>query len=405
MAIRFVCACGRRRLFPDTSLGQTATCRKCGASFAIAGEKVVAPRVSPIRRLLPLILVLAIPSVVGVVVYRSRQPRFTSAMEEYRDGSKALVDPKIDGPRIERLFASLAAASRDGNESSFGSCFHGRRMLAEIELRGGIDAVGMRRDELSLEDEVYATVRDWCDQLKNKDSAWQSVHRCSYRFLEGRGEAEAAVVMRAKDHLSRFRFWVIKENDTWTIFDYESLENSFRMSTHNGKLLVRQAKGQLSGHRMEKASGLIDKAENLLVREKPDEALVVLQEAEVSAPGPLQPFVELVQAEALFRLGREKEALEKVDLALQHQKDLPQAIQFRGIIRCALQRYDDCIRDQQDYMKAVGEDAAAWFWIGRSYEGLGKRDEAVKAYRRGADCDETETVNRSRLKALGKSDD
>jgi len=402
MAVKVVCACGRSRLFPEAMLGKTDTCRKCGAALSVVGETVRPPRSSLVRRLLPILLVLAIPSTVGIVVYRSRQPRFISAMEEYRGGSKAPIDPKIDGPRVERVFAALAAASRDGNESAFGSCFHGRRMLAEIELRGGMGAIGIAREEALLEDEIYATVRDWCDQLKNSDSAWQSVHRCSYRFVDGRGEAEASVVMRSKDHLSRFRFWLIKESDAWTIFDYESLENSFRMSTQNGKLLVRQAKGELSGRSMERADGLIDKAQNLMVRGKVEESLLVLQEAEVSAPAPLQPIVELSQADALVQLGRDSDALKKIDLALEHQKDLPQAVQLRGVILCGLNRFEECIRAQEDYMKIVGDDAHAWYWIGRSYEGLGRRDDALKAYRKGAECDDTETVNRARLKALGK---
>jgi tetratricopeptide (TPR) repeat protein len=352
--------------------------------------------------MLPIVLVLAIPIVVGIAYYKTRQPRFTSAMEQYREGSKAPIDPKIDGPRIERLFATLAGASKDGNESAFGSCFHGRRMLAEIELRGGIDAIGIRRDELELEDEIYATVRDWCDQMKNKETAWQSVHRCTYRFLEGRGEAEASVLMRNRNQLSRFRFWVIKENDAWTIFDYESLGNSFRMSTHNGKLLVRQARGEVSAHQMERTWGLIDKAENFIARGNSEEALQVLREAEVTTSGPLQPSVELTLADALYHLGREEEALKKVDSALHQNKDMPQAVQFRGVILCGLQRFEECIRAQEEYMKVVGDDASAWYWIGRSYEGLGKREDALKAYRRGADCDETETFNRGRLRALGQ---
>jgi len=405
MAIQVVCACGRRRLFPDAMLGKTEKCRKCGAAITIAGEKITPPRVSLLRRILPILIVLAIPTVVGTVVYRSRGPRFLSALEEYRDGSKAPVDPRIDGPRIERLFAALASASRDGNESAFGSCFHGRRMLAEIERRGGMAAIGIGREEEHLEAEIYATVRDWCDQMKNSDAAWQSVHRCSTRFLEGRGEAEASVVMRCKDFSSRFRFWLIKESDAWTIFDYESLESSFRMSTHNGKLLVRQAKGEFDGRRLEKADGLIDKARNLLVRGKVEEALGVLEEAEAVAPAPLQPSVKLSQAEALLGLGRGPEALKKADLALELQKDMPQAVQFRGVLLCGLQRFEECIRAQEEFMKIVGEDAAAWYWIGRSYEGLGRRDDALKAYGKGAACDDTETVNRERLKALGKKGD
>jgi tetratricopeptide (TPR) repeat protein len=402
MAIQVVCACGRSRLFPDAMLGKSADCRKCGAALTIAGEKITPPRASLLRRLLPILIVLAIPSVVGTVVYRSRGPRFVSALEEYGEGSKAPIDPKIDGPRIERVFAALAAASRDGNESAFGSCFHGRRMLAEIERRGGMAAVQIGREEEHLEVEIYATVRDWCDQLKNGDSAWQSVYRCSYRFLEGRGEAEASVVMRGKEHVSRFRFWLIKESDAWTIFDYESLENTFRFSTQNGKLLVRQAKGEVDGRRLEKTDGLLDKARNLTVRGKVDEALKVLEEAEISAPTPLQPAVEFAQAEALHQLGREAEALKKLDLALEHQKDTPRAVQFRGVVLFGLQRFEECIRAQEEFMKVVGDDAAAWYWIGRSCEGLGRADDALKAYRQGAACDETESLNRERLKALGK---
>lgn len=401
MAIKVVCVCKRSRLFPDGSEGQTAVCRKCGATLTVTGEKVVAPKVSPFRRWLPVLLVLAIPSVVGVAFWRTRQPRFTSAMEEYKDGSRAKIDPAIDGPRIERLFATLAAASKDGDEPAFGACFHGRRMLAEIESRGGIDAVGMRRDETALEEDVYATARDWCEQMRNSDSAWQAVHRCSFKFVEPRGEAEAAVVLRGKDHSERLRFWLVKENDAWFIYDYESLESAFRFSTHNGRLLVRQARKEFSGHRLDEVSGLVDKATNLMVRNMVEEALRVLQEAETRAPGPLMPSVEFSMAMALYRLGREEEALKKIDSALQHQKDFPVALQFRGVILHALRRHEECIRAEADFMKIVGDDAGAWFWTGMALEGLGRKDDAVQAYRKGAACDDTESQNRKRLQSLG----
>jgi len=81
MAIKVVCTCGRSRLFPDAMQGKTDACRKCGAALNVVGERIVPPRVSLVRRVLPMLLVLMIPTVVGVVVYRSRQPRFIPAME------------------------------------------------------------------------------------------------------------------------------------------------------------------------------------------------------------------------------------------------------------------------------------------------------------------------------------
>lgn len=404
MAIRVVCSCGRSRLFPDTSAGQTSKCRKCGAGLTVAGETIVPPRVSPLRRILLLALVLIIPSVVGIAYWRTRQPRFTSAAEEYREGSKAAIDPAVDGPRIERLFAALAAASKEGNETAFGHCFHGRRMLAEIEIRGGIEAVGMRRDELSLEDEIYATMRDWCEQLKNSASAWQKVVRCTTRFLDGRGEAECFVVMRSPDQISRFRFWVLKENNEWLIFDYESLEDSFRMSTSNGKLLVRQSRREMSGHKLDQIDGMIDKVNNWLARDNPDQALEILTTAETLADStPLLPTIKLQFAEVLHLKGRPEEALLKVDDALRLKKDFPQAVQCRGSILYSLQRFDEGIAAQESFMKSVGDDAIAYFWIGRCREAQGKRTEAVDAYRKGAACDETETINRERLQKLGES--
>src|SRR5687767_3425050 len=138
MAIKVLCPCGRYRLFPDAQEGKTSVCRKCGAAITVAGEKIAAPSVRKLRYvLLPAILVLLIPVAVAIQVWRSWQHRFTSAAEEYKDGSKAPIDPAIDEPRIERLLNALAAAARENNQHAFVGCFHLRRMLAEIEIRGG----------------------------------------------------------------------------------------------------------------------------------------------------------------------------------------------------------------------------------------------------------------------------
>jgi len=262
----------------------------------------------------------------------------------------------------------------------------------------------MRRDELALEDEVYATMRDWCEQLKNSASAWQKVVRCTTKYLDGRGEAECFVVLRSSDQITRLRFWVIKEDNAWLIFDYESLEDAFRMSTSNGKLLVRQSRHELSGHQLDRLSGLIDKVNNWTARNNLDEALQVLNTAEPLAHStPLLPTIELQFAEVLHLKGQPQEALAKVDEALRLKKDFPQALQCRGIILYSLQRFDEGIAAQESFMKSIGDDAIAYFWIGRCREAQGKRAEAVDAYRKGAACDETETINRERLKNLGES--
>jgi tetratricopeptide (TPR) repeat protein len=277
-------------------------------------------------------------------------------------------------------------------------------MLAEIELRGGIDAVGVRRDEVELEGEIGAVLRDWCDQLRNSLSSWQSVQRCTIKFIDGRGEAEAAVVMKATDHRSRYRFWLIKEHDQWSIFDYESLEGGFRMSTHNAQLLVRQVKKQISGHELDRASALVDKARNLLVRGKIDEAEEPLNQAEaLSHPNTLLPVVKLLQAEILLRRTRLEEALSKVDEALLHRKDYPQAVQMRGFILFGLKRFEESIRSQEEFMKIIGDDSAAWMGIGMCQEALGDRNRAKEAYRKGAACDDADLEIRERLKKLEES--
>ena len=404
MTIQVRCGCGKTSLYPDSYEGKPIACRACRAPLTVSGEKVRPVRPARWRLWLGIVLTLVIPATFATIFFRTRGPLFTSAAEEYREGSKASVDPKVDGPRIERLFAALAAATRDGNEHAFSSCFHERRMLAEIELRGGMDAVGVRRDEVELEGELGAVLRDWCDQLRNSLSSWQSVQRCTIKFIEGRGEAEAAVVMKATDHVSRYRFWLIKEQDQWLIFDCEALASGLRMSTHNARLLVRQVKGELSGHELDRAAALVDKAQNFLVRDKVDEAEECLKQAEaLPHPGTWLPAVALLQAEVLLRRMRLEEALAKVDQALVHRRDYPKSIQLRGFILFGLKRFEEGIRSQEEFMKIVGDDSAAWMGIGMCQEALGDRARAKEAYRKGAACDDTDTEIRQRLKKLEES--
>jgi tetratricopeptide (TPR) repeat protein len=349
---------------------------------------------------------LAIPATLLTIHLRSREPLFTPAAEEYREGSKAPIDPAQDGPRIERLFAALAAASKDGNEEAFEACFHPRRMLAEIEQQGALKTVGMRRDELDLEGELEAALRNWCDQLKNSFSAWQSVKRCTYRFLEGRGEAEAVVVMRGANRLSSFRFWVIKEKDTWSIFDYEPLKGGSRMSAYNSKLLAWQSKGDLEPHHVERCFELLDKARNLLARDMTQEALEALAQAEpISGSGKgLYPSVLFLRAQALLQAKRPKEALAAIDESLRSRPDAPRTRYLRGVILLRLGQYQDSIREEEEYLRIVEEDSDAYAAIGAAYEGLGKPDRAREAYRKGAACEEFSSENQLKLKKLDESD-
>jgi tetratricopeptide (TPR) repeat protein len=403
MAIRVACSCGKTFLYSDTLSDRTVPCRACRQPLLIQGAAIAPPKVSPVRRYLPIALVLLVPLTVGIVIVRSwTHPRFTPVLEDYRGGSKEAAIPETDRPRVEETLARLVKASADDNPEHFAWCFNVRRMLAEIEQRGGLDAIGLKWEETSLLDELDGSIRHFCEGQRLNGGTWHFLQRCTVRFIENRGEAEAFAAVRSAGSLMRFRFWLIKEKNEWGIYDFESLETGIRESTNQARALRKSRDG--SAAQRARAEGLLEKAGQWIARGNFEEALESLNTAEpLSGKTELLPTIEMLQSVALFRLGRPEEALHKIDQTLEHRKDMPLAHHLRGCLLYSFGRFEECIRAQEEYLRVIGDDAPAWMWIGMSYEKMNNPEKAADAYRKGAAADEQDTANRTRLKALQES--
>jgi len=403
MTLRMVCSCGKTLIYPESYEGRKLPCRSCGELLTVAGGSV-RPSTRPwfLKNLLPLVLLLAIPAVVITLFVHSQRPRFSSAAEEYQEGSKEPVNPASDRPKVEQVLQDLVAASKENDPFRFASRFHVRRMLAEIELRGGMAAVGLKRDELVLADELESGLRAICARQNSSGGSWASIKRCTVRFLEGRGEAEAIVHVKGSV-ISRFRFWLIKEKGTWTIFDFESLDQGIRLCSIEGGLLGKVAKGQLLPSHGERLSELIAQSLAHLARGRPEEALETLSQAQTLAPAPMQRYIQLLQANALQRLGRSPEALLRIDQAIRERKDWPTAVELRGIILRSLGRFEDSTGALEEVIRMIGGDSDMYRVIGMNCEDLGKPDDAIWAYRKGIECDDSDAESLERLKKLQES--
>jgi tetratricopeptide (TPR) repeat protein len=373
MAIQSRCPCGHEHVYSDGLLNKRMRCPACKQFIIVTGDRIANPGKIPWSKR---ILVVAIPLLVPLAVIgffiKSDREKFHQAWEEYDNGSREPFEP-TDEVRIRALLHSLVEACREMDANSFAACFHPRRMLAEIEARGGYPAIHRRSQEEDIADDLSETLRSTCVQMSETKTSWQSVKRCTVRFLEGRGEAEAYATLRRPDSLARYRFWLVKEKKEWLIFDFKSLGLGIRLSSSYAKILGKRAQDDRFIQGLDSAFESFHRGAVLVASGNYEQALEAFRKSTFTQiPGILQPSVELGEAIALEGLGRFEEALQKIDQAIQHRKDMTDALHVRGRLLCELEHFEDSLRVQEEYLRIAGPDPDTYVWMAHAYVHLNR---------------------------------
>ena len=129
-------------------------------------------------------------------------------------------------------------------------------------------------------------------------------------------------------------------------------------------------------------SVLVNYSTVLLLRERPDEAIVIAQRA-LQAPGYNQPALAYTNIGiAYLKKGALTQAVEHFQKALDYQANLPEAYHNLGIAYAGLGRRAEAIRAFREAIRFRPSYVDAYLGLGRVLLAEGRKDEARVAFER-----------------------
>jgi tetratricopeptide (TPR) repeat protein len=329
-------------------------------------------------------IALVVPGMIGALNFVAKTRRFRSALDEYAERTPEILSATEDEPRVRTRIRDLYSAIQNRLGGAFSSCFALRRALAEIESRGGDATIRRRVEEEDIQGDLSLGLGKLCLELEQKQ--WKGIIRQDVHLLPAKGEAEVTCLVKLKDPRSyaHLKYWLIKEDGRWGIYDFEDLDNRVRMSSTLGRFSKVADPVGLS-LRVDEAKELFLKglAENEAGR--PGEALVQMQSAYTMARGTLLEAVTgRLTGDLLARLGRTEEALQVFDQLLKLKKGLPGALIGKGMVLDRLGNKAEALAVFEEAITVVGSDPVILGNIGRLKDETGKPADATVAYSQAA---------------------
>jgi len=328
------------------------------------------------------ILGLVAPLLLTFVVYRLVTHRFTTVLEEYRGRKPLPVSPAQDDLQVRTVIKALFFAIQERRGGSFSQCFSIPRTLAEIESKGAGMQFHYKRQEDDLQEELNLSLGGLCGEFEEK--RWKGLVRETLRFDAAKGEAEATCLVKLKEPrlYAHLRFWLIKEERGWGIYDFEDLDNRNRLSSTVGGA-AKSADPIALSLRVSEVQTLFKKSLELRNSGDTKEALDHIRKAGDAARGTvLEAVTAVVEAGLLVDLERREEAIQVFDRLLQARKGLPNALVGKGVLLDQMGRKAEALALFEEAAAVLGDDPGLLINIGRLKDHLGKPADAKPAYLR-----------------------
>lgn len=268
------------------------------------------------------------------------------------------------------------------------------RLLREMERRGSIPDGNFRyRSARRLEDNL-GTITSAPGAL---NGGWNKIEPLTVKLNGAGDEAEALCRVTIGGKPCKFRFWLARSGDTWRTFDLEKQDGTYRLSV----IGLQYTPGV---HDDEERQSLRDGVQTLqraamhLNKGQAEGARDALAMARRSTPPEyVMDWIDLVDGQALHSLGDDAAGLKAADRVLVRQKDLAVAHRLKATCHAGLGEHAKAIAAGNEYLKLVGDDAEMWTLIGKASEELDQTEQAIAAYRKGADADPQDCACRLEL--------
>lgn len=333
---------------------------------------------------------------------QTNQEKFAESAAAFTEDPKAFVGAKDDAEaqrEIEAFVeqARLAFISRD--PKSIGDLFDTEVMVGAIQQQGlfkitrqsdrraflkGFD-LGFRRAVLNM----------------TQFMLWKSVEVRKLKFIAGHHEAMVYLRSLDEDEIrGKVRWWLVRRDGKWRIYDLEELEMGARISTMMSAAITPDGKpapwivGFASFQQavVSVQEGDVENAEKLL--------------KQMEMPG-MPPAIEALRLATLAGviLGSERytEVLDLVQRAEIHNADMPMIHWLRAFAWYGLREFENVIEHAARYEALLGNDADLTYILGESLLELKRKEDAATAFRKGLLDDPQSMDNFGGLcRALGK---
>jgi tetratricopeptide (TPR) repeat protein len=269
-------------------------------------------------------------------------------------------------------------------------------LLREMERRGSIPDSGFRVRGVRRLEENLTTLAASPGAL---NGGWKRIVPLTVRVAAAGDEADAFCRVTIGERKQSFRLWLSRVDGAWKLSDLENLDGTYRLSVIGLQYSPgvrddddRQAlrDGVMA---LQRGAVALGKGQHEAARD----ALAMARRC--SPPEYVLDWIDLLDGLAHNGMGDLLLALKAADRVLSRQKDLAVALRLKMTCHAELREHAKAVAAGMEYLKLVGDDAEMWTFVGESYERLGKADEAIEAYRKGAAADPEDPCSR---KALGE---
>ncbi len=216
---------------------------------------------------------------------------------------------------------------------------------------------------------------------EGESGGWKS---CKIHTVEQKpGSNDAVVVLRmlTKDgtHSSLMRFYVVKEQDRWSLYDWEDVDRIFRTSTHIAMTLAAQ-QGQVRGNYLQAvlSAARFTGDGNDSVAER-----ILSQLAGVDLGDILESTRWLLLARIKIGQGQPGDALKALDLAAKLNPDIPALSGLRAAAEQKAGNNEKAVDLAKQTLNRLGPDGRTYAVLGNALLAQGKQAEAVEAFRNG----------------------
>lgn len=324
------------------------------------------------------------------------ESKFTRAAAAFNGPPLDASDPSVSS--IHRSIDALRKSIKDGDVDSFVERIDYERLFQEI-MRTTRDYV---YDPLEQKGFVIGLKRGMTDEFSEYSELASGTHYelSDCRFSDGGNEATFFIRMRDGDGGERHRWWMAKQGDRWLLYDYEELDCAIRLSDSMAIYLNATENSLFSGD-MKASIDLRSKAVDAIQQGKFEEADQYLSQINTEGLPPLHlGLFHLTKGTGMLNRGRYAEAIAEYNVAEDRYPEMARLCYLRGFAQNELKQFGAARFELERYLDLLGRDAEAFQQLGIALEGLGLKEEALAAYRRGLDDNPDSLLNLYRLALL-----
>jgi tetratricopeptide (TPR) repeat protein len=284
---------------------------------------------------------------------------------------------------ISALCDRLLAAVRENDKDKATSLIDVPRFLGEMERQSVLGRISPA-DRTSLRIALHMLIGGGLLQ-EGQAGAWNTckVHRIDQKPQSNEGIVVVRMLTKEGTHSSLMRLYVVKEQNRWSLYDWEDIDRIFRTSTHLAMTLAWQ-QGQVRGNYLQailSAARLTGEGNDSVAEQ------ILSQLANVELENVLEPARWLLLAKIKIGQGKAVDALKAMDLVAKLDPDTPSLPGMRAAAYQKQGSNEKAVELAKEALVRLGTDAGIYAVLGNALLGQGKRADALDAFRNGLSCD------------------